>query len=231
MIISHEHRFIFVKTRKTAGTSIEVLLSRLIEPSAIVTGIAPPVDGHEPRNFDAPFNPFPEMFQTGQIKRALSDLRRKRTYFNHIDAERIRARVGGRAWNSYFKFCFERDPWDKVVSEYFYATKNVDPKPTFAEFVLTYDLPADFDRYSLDGVVAMDFVGRFEQLGSDVAIAMAKIGLDAPAELSREKGGSRPAGSTAAELFTPELDTHIARVFRREIEYFGYEDRSRTKPT
>lgn len=37
MIISHQHRFIFVKTLKTAGTSIEVFLSGLCGRDDVVT--------------------------------------------------------------------------------------------------------------------------------------------------------------------------------------------------
>ena len=41
MIISHEHKFIFLKTRKTAGTSIELALSQLCGPNDIITPISP----------------------------------------------------------------------------------------------------------------------------------------------------------------------------------------------
>ncbi len=34
MIISHEHKFIFLKTKKTAGTSVELALTRLCGGSA-----------------------------------------------------------------------------------------------------------------------------------------------------------------------------------------------------
>ena len=37
MIISHEHRFIFLKTKKTAGTAIEAALSQLCGPECVVT--------------------------------------------------------------------------------------------------------------------------------------------------------------------------------------------------
>ena len=37
MIISHEHKFIFLKTKKTAGTSIELALSQLCGPGDIIT--------------------------------------------------------------------------------------------------------------------------------------------------------------------------------------------------
>ena len=36
MIISHKHQFIFIKTVKTAGTSIEVLLDSICGPDDVV---------------------------------------------------------------------------------------------------------------------------------------------------------------------------------------------------
>jgi len=37
MIISHEHKFIFLKTKKTAGTSIELALSELCGLDDVIT--------------------------------------------------------------------------------------------------------------------------------------------------------------------------------------------------
>jgi hypothetical protein len=37
MILSHEHKFIFLRTKKTAGTSIELALSDLCGPDDIIT--------------------------------------------------------------------------------------------------------------------------------------------------------------------------------------------------
>ncbi len=62
MIVSHEHEFIFIKTRKTAGTSIEVFLGPLAGETAIVTrnleerGVV-----HRARNYTRRFNPLPEL--------------------------------------------------------------------------------------------------------------------------------------------------------------------------
>ena len=37
MIISHRHRFIFIKPKKVAGTSIEISLSRICGPEDVLT--------------------------------------------------------------------------------------------------------------------------------------------------------------------------------------------------
>src|ERR1044072_9375465 len=40
MIVSHEHKFIFLKTKKTAGTSIELALSALCDERDVITPLA-----------------------------------------------------------------------------------------------------------------------------------------------------------------------------------------------
>jgi hypothetical protein len=59
MIVSHKHRFIFLKTKKTAGTSIELALSALCGRDDIITPLAQPEDeplrlGHAPQNWRRP---------------------------------------------------------------------------------------------------------------------------------------------------------------------------------
>ena len=41
MIVSHKHKFIFIKTMKTAGTSIEAFLASYCEGRDIVTFLVP----------------------------------------------------------------------------------------------------------------------------------------------------------------------------------------------
>ncbi|MGZ4675039.1 MAG: hypothetical protein ACXVJ7_03255 [Acidimicrobiia bacterium] len=243
MIISHEHEFIFLKTRKTAGSSVEVFLGQVLGPDAIVTPIDPPPPGHQPRNHERYFNPLPELVRvlstpkkpgalpmSRRLKRPLSDVKRKRAYYNHMDAQRIRDRVGRRVFDRYFKFCFERDPWEKVLSLYYFAIDSplLETPGSFSDFVLNSRLPADFSFYSIDGATpAMDYIGRYEHLTEDLARVLAHVGIDRPVELSREKSDSRVAQQDRVEArFTPELDARIASRFAREIRLFGYRDRS-----
>ncbi len=212
MIISHEHRFIFVKTRKTAGTSIEVFLADHVEPGAIVTPVKPPVAGHVARNHRRVFNPVPEMLRTRHLVGPTKAMLRRNAFYNHIDAQRIRDRVGARIWDSYFKFCFERDPWDKVVSQFYFrrSRTDVETPATFREFVLQGPLVTDWSLYSLDGRPAMDFIGRFEHLEDDLREAMTRIGIDATVELSREKSASRSDPTCPTRRSRPS-STHGSR--------------------
>lgn len=96
MLLSWRHNFLFIKTSKTAGTSIEADLASHLEDEAIVTPISPPVAGHTPRNY----------------------AHKDGDFFNHMDARAIRSRIGVDAFNGLFKFCVEREPVAKCISHF-----------------------------------------------------------------------------------------------------------------
>ena len=229
MIVSHEHKFIFIHVRKTAGTSLQVLFDGIAGRDAIVTPIAPTAPGYVPRNYERRFNPLPQIVRTRRVRGPIKASLGKRAFPNHVRAQLIRERLGRRTWNSYYKFCFERDPWDKVISWYYFkrnmAMHRVDMD--FDDFVMNEELPTDFDLYSINGSIAVDFVGRYESLDSDLASILDRLGIRNPPELSRQKSEVRPPDSSVESLFTPALNARVASVFAREIAALGYPDRSR----
>src|SRR5919106_3187962 len=93
MIISHKYKFIFIKTGKTAGTSIEVFLSQHCGADDVVTPIFPHVEPHKPRNFSGYFNPVRELYWSrGKgIRKTFSDVIKKRRFYNHLPAIKVRS--------------------------------------------------------------------------------------------------------------------------------------------
>jgi hypothetical protein len=231
VIVSHEHRFVFLKTRKTAGTSIEVALSKIAGSDAIVTPLHPPESGHEPRNHEE------EVKNDGSHavpwKKMLRDLSATYDpsryeaylpyipYFSHMPAWMARIKLGPDVWDGYFKFAVERNPWEKVASLYWWTHRDRNRPPDFEEW-LRNDESVVSDRriYTLNGDFAVDLLGRYETLDADVRRFLDRLGVGVEElKLPRTKSGARRNGG----LYSPGGADHVGRVFRREIELFGYE--------
>ncbi len=231
MIISHEHEFIFLKTAKTAGTSIEVYLAGIAGYDAVVTPAIPPEVGHAPRNWQQWFNPTRELIgsaslapstRRSNVRTVVSQFLTRKAYHEHMTANRVRRRLGMRRWNRYYKFSFVRNPWDRAISRYWFRTGGDPHRPSFDEYTCRAPLiRPTWPVYALGDRVAADFVGRFESLLTDLAAVAAVLGLPAPDQLPRAKGGFRPAD--ASVKMTRNTHDLIAEIHHKEIDYFGYE--------
>ncbi len=121
MIVSHRYRFIFIKTRKTAGTSVEIALSKYCGPDDIVTEIEAEDEALRRRlGYRGPQNHRKPLHRYGAHDwwRLVRARRRAVRYWNHMGFRDVRRLVPAEVWNGYFKFCFERNPWSKALSFY-----------------------------------------------------------------------------------------------------------------
>jgi hypothetical protein len=227
MIVSHRHKFIFLKTRKTAGTSIEVALSRVCGDDDIITVIRGEDEdvrralGYRgPQNYSVPLR----RYQRRDWRRLVTK-RRRAKFYNHIPATEARAYLGDDVWNSYFKFCFERNPWDRIVSAYFFRKYQIDdPSLSFTDF-LQREPPRTFSNYAIYSIgrdVAVDFIGRFENLVADFDKALAQIGIRESLELPRLKAKSRTDKRPYREFLTADQQRLIAERCEPEIQLLDY---------
>jgi hypothetical protein len=226
MIVSHRHRYIFIKTRKTAGTSIEIALSAHCGPDDIMSPISKE-DELVRRGLGYP-GPQHHLKTPGEytLRDWWDRLRgeQPRRFYNHAPASVVKAMVGGEVWDSYFKFCFDRNPFDKAISKYYWTTKRKKHPPDMNQWLQncpTYKI-SNWDMYSLEGDVAMDFVGRFEHLQDDLQQAFGRIGLQGAPELPRTKTGTRKSRAHYRDLLTDETRQRLERDCAREIELLGY---------
>lgn len=228
MIISHKHKFIFLKTNKTAGTSIEIALSRHCGPDDVITPISPPDEEiRRSLGYPGPQNYLAPWYEYGprDLFALASHGRRKMRYFNHIGAGEVKAHIGENAWNSYYKFCFERNPFDRLISHYYWCHRS-EPRPPMSDFIRSGRPMAlkrrGFGVYTIDGKVAVDRVCRYEAIAEELEEIRKAIGLPEPLVLPHAKGGTRADKRTYADVLGKEERDWVSSVFSDELRLLGY---------
>ena len=177
MIVSHKYKFVFIKTTKTAGTSIEIELAKLVGDGDIVTPIKPPVEGHCARNY-----------------RMRDRLLFTKEFYNHMPARLVRDYLGARRFDDYFKFCVEREPVEKCVSHFSMLKNSPDhgqgmKRLTWDQYVSNGEFPVDIDKYTdAGGSLIVDRIIRYENLDREMAgIAENSIRYKAAAQIIGKK--------------------------------------------
>jgi hypothetical protein len=228
MIISHKHKFIFLKTNKTASTSIEIALSTFCGEKDIITPINPNDEkirqelGHRgPQNYLLPLR----KYSFRELRHLLLKGKRKQ-FYHHIPAREIMHLIGEKRWHNYFKFCFERNPWDRVISYYYWSCKS-EPRPPISEFIDSGGpkllKKRGFEMYTVDGRIAVDKVCLYEKLEEELEKVSNILGFGEKLILPRAKASYRKDRRHYREILDEKDKAKIAAMFQREIELFGYE--------
>ncbi|MEM6302054.1 MAG: sulfotransferase family 2 domain-containing protein [Pseudomonadota bacterium] len=227
MIVSHKHKFIFVKTHKTAGSSLEVALARECGPDDVVSHMEDNIATGLPRNF-GPSSALGNPYNKSKWVRKLVHRHSKLLgafYYEHMPATRIRELIGSDIWNSYFTFCFERNPWDKVVSYYLWKTEGQQKRQLpFERYVLEkpHRLPIDSNLYCEGQRVIVDKVFEFRELGAALAELRSTLGLTIPEPLPREKTGVASERKPYAEYYSEQTQRRVGDLFAKEIALMDY---------
>jgi hypothetical protein len=213
MLVSHRKKFIYTKTMKTAGTSVEVYF----EPHCMKEGEWSFAHGRDEYVSD-----------DGIIGcRTASNLTiQGATWWNHMPAVVIKNLLGEAIWDSYFKFCVVRDPFDKLVSAFHYFNPtisfHVNLRQNFEKWLGSGELPVDRNKYTIQGEFCMDDVIRYETLTQDLQRICQKLNVTFRlADLPRLKNGSRPQ-KPLKDYYSKSGIEIVQQFFHYELEKFGY---------
>lgn len=220
MIISHTHRAIFIHIPKTAGTSITKLIEPELRWNDLVLG------GTQ----------FGERIQAAYRERfGLS---------KHMPAREVRRIVGADLWAAYFKFAIVRHPYTRLLSFYNWkrgavsraapdsplwswpATEAFLKSSNFSEFIRHEKFLSSRAAWPQadwlcdeSGTCLVDFVGRFENLGSAIQTVATRLRLPS---VDLQVHNSSYAENSPGDLMQGNYD-FVRDFYRRDFEMFGYD--------
>jgi len=182
-VICHHYKTVFVHVPKTAGQSVEQVFLELLDLT------------WETR---APLllrkNTVPELGPPRLAHLTAEDYVR----YKYMTREQF---------DSYFKFAFVRNPWDRMVSYYKYLDESSDLgfKQYLMDSFLTemwkdmswFVRPQSSFLYDDDDQLLVDYVGRFENLQADFNKVCERIGIGATELPYVNKSEKKPAKPTS----------------------------------
>jgi hypothetical protein len=214
MIISHRYKFIFMRTEKTAGSSLSTALTEALGEDVTAT------------NLDRPGWAKYSPIHHGALKRHLPQ------YFglhSHATAKQARRVLGDDIFNSYYKFAVERNPWDRQVSLYTHrqtktgrSTDNFDKDMrSFIYRNTEYVRLNNWAIYAIGDKVVVDELIDYDNLDGGLSRLFERLKIKVNIKLPRLRSykSDRPHYSTVYSDVTKKM---VAKWYKKEIDYSGY---------
>lgn len=218
MLVSHRKKFIYFKSYKTAGTSVESYLEKYCFPEG---------EWEELHDRDE------TVTDAGIVGFRGKDRPASARFFNHMPAAVVRERVPRNVWNSYLKIVNVRNPFDKAVSSFYMRYPDIADKPkgdrisafrTFIADDATKKRLVDRHTYMINDDVVVDRFIRYEHLEEDLKSLCDELDLEFdPDKLPKFKAGLRRQDITLDEFYDKAAIAHISDWYDWEIERFGYQ--------
>jgi hypothetical protein len=205
MIISAQHRFIFAAIPKTGTHAVRQALREHMGPQ----------DMEQVGLFVSRKLPIPQLAQVGH---------------GHLSLQQVRPYFRQEDFDGFFKFAFVRNPFDRFVSYCAFMTREhgqfeKDPKAVMRHFIdnpqwqhILFQ-PQHVFVTGADGQLLSDYLGRVEQMQQSYDEAARRIGIPSR-QLEKVNASSR---RDYRDYYDEALIDGVAKLYARDLEYFGYE--------
>lgn len=137
----------------------------------------------------------------------------------------------------YFKFCFVRNPYDRLYSTYadfkyslgHYWAKEAKEAKNFKDFVMNIPgssysnwihLQPQVDYITVDGKIAVDYMGRVENLVEDFREVERKLCMP---HVPLSKVRFSPKVDTDPKIYDDEMKSVVTQLYKKDFEILGYE--------
>ena len=219
-LVSHGHRFIYLKTYKTGGTSVEMALQPLCTPP-----------GHPVTE------PTPTIISEYGIVGARlfkgDETQLKEGWKNHLAARWIKRKVGNQIWSSYRKITVVRNPFDRMVSAFHFQFSRAGKPPPdsldvlrqqFRRYILNDKWHDDHKTVFIKGEFVADTVIRFETMRPDLDALFTSFGLTFTDDLlpHTKKTADARKKRTVPEYYDEETRTAVLARLGWMCELFDY---------
>ncbi len=205
MIISAQHKFIFVAIPKTGTHSVRRALRPYMGPHDI----------EQVGLFVTKSFPIPEL---------------AKLQHGHLSLAQVRPYLRPEEFDGFFKFAFVRNPFDRFVSYCAFITRSTDVFAQHPQRVMRHFLeapPVDHilfkPQHSLlcgtDGELLTDGLGRVETMQESYDEICARIGIP-PTALETVNSSMR---RDYREYYDGPLRDGVAKFYARDLALFGYE--------
>jgi hypothetical protein len=133
-------------------------------------------------------------------------------------------------WDTYFKFCFIRNPYDRLVSGWNYVNKYNIP---LANFININKSLTDWDYWHVfmnqsrhiineKGKIGVDYIGRYEQLEEHFEVILKQIGIHNITHCKNVKINSKKHKDYKT-YYDEELINKVYLQFKEDFDNFEYQ--------
>ncbi|MDI7862207.1 sulfotransferase family protein [Rhizobiaceae bacterium n13] len=219
MLISHQHKFIYLKTHKTASTTVEGVLEVLCTPQ-----------GHTPQHKQAEMKS-----DTGYVAGRGGGQKPADFLQAHSPANEVRRKVGTAVFESYRKVYTVRNPYDKVISWFW----HVMPKDTNERLAQDFSasrqlfndwlqmrpvLPADLQYYRTKQGFFEAHLIRYENIAGGLKQFADELqtDIDLSAMPTWKTQVRAHKDRSYDDYYEPKARDIVRRIFAHDFETFNY---------